>query len=211
MTGKIIYAYITYIIWGMIFTINDIPIWGLSSAVTKNIEERKKHVSFLNVFQMIGNALPGIVGASLLVILGGASVGSSYTKLATIVAIIGGIGFIVAFYTTKERVKIPRKKENESFLQILKVAIRNRVIIGFVSMLLLNPSVRERYTTINIYFAAYVLHDVNLLGLLLFILVDGQIIGTIVGPLISIKLGNKRTLIINFVLYALLFTVYFFI
>lgn len=211
MTGKIIYAYITYIIWGMIFTINDIPIWGLSSAVTKNIEERKKHVSFLNVFQMIGNALPGIVGASLLVILGGASVGSSYTKLATIVAIIGGIGFIVAFYTTKERVKIPRKKENESFLQILKVAFSNRVMIVFVIFMLFNTSFGAVYTTINIYFAQYVLNDVNLLGLLMFMLVAGQIIGTIVGPLISIKLGNKRTLIINFVLYALLFTVYFFI
>src|SRR5699024_7055704 len=148
----------------MIITINDILIWLMYCAVNKNIEERKKHVSFLNVFQMIGNALPGIVGASLLVILGGASVGSSYTKLATIVAIIGGIGFIVAFYTTKERVKIPRKKENESFLQILKVAFSNRVMIVFVIFMLFNTSFGAVYTTINIYFAQYVLNDVNLLG-----------------------------------------------
>src|SRR5699024_8325061 len=135
----------------------------------------------------------------------------SYTKLATIVAIIGGIGFIVAFYTTKERVKIPRKKENASFLQILKVAFSNRVLIVFVIFMLFDTSFGAVYTTISSYFAQYVLNDVNLLGLLMFMLVAGQMIGTIVGPLISIKLGNKRTLIINFVLYALLFTVYFFI
>src|SRR5699024_7662191 len=67
------------------------------------------------------------------------------------------------------------------------------------------------YTTINIYYAQYVLNDVNLLGLLMFMLVAGQIIGTIVGPLISFKLCNTSTLIIKFVLYALLFTLYFFI
>src|SRR5699024_11433150 len=51
----------------------------------------------------------------------------------------------------------------------------------------------------------------NLFGLLMIILLYSQIIRTIVGLIISIKLGNKRTFIINFVLYALLFTVYFFI
>src|SRR5699024_523155 len=107
--------------------------------------------------------------------------------------------------------KIPRKKENESFLQILKVAFSNRVMIVFVIFMLFNTIFGAVYTTINIYFAQYVLNDVNSLGLLMFMLVTGQIIGIIVGPRISIKLGNKRTLIINFVLYALLFSVYFFI
>lgn len=211
MTGQIIYAYITYIIWGMVFTINDIPIWGLSSAVTKNIKERKKHVSFLTVFQMIGNALPGIVGASLLIMFGGENIGTSYTKLAALVAIIGGIGFIVAFFTTKERVEITPQKENKGFLQIFKAAFSNKVMIVFVIFMLFNTSFGAIYATINIYFAQYVLNDVKLLGLLMFMLVLGQILGTIVGPLISFKIGNKKTLICNFILYASLFTVYYFI
>src|SRR5699024_3859111 len=96
-------------------------------------------------------------------------------------------------------------------LQILKVAFSNRVMIVFVIFMLFNTSFGAVYTTINIYFAQYVLNDVNLLGLLMFMLVAGEIIGTIVGPLISIQLGTKRTLIINFVLVALLFTVYLYI
>src|SRR5699024_11549899 len=95
--------------------------------------------------------------------------------------------------------------------QIYRLVYIYRLMIVFFIFMLYNTSFGAVYKTINIYFAQYVLNDVNLLGLLMFMLVAGQIIGTIVGPLISIKLGNKRTLIINFVLYALLFTVYFFI
>src|SRR5699024_4398540 len=136
----IIFGYNTYIIWVIVFSINDIPIWGLSSAVTKSIKERKNYVSFLTVFQMIGNALPGIVGASLLIMFGGENIGTSYTKLAALVAIIGGIGFIVAFFTTKERVEITPQKENKGFLQIFKAAFSNKVMIVFVIFMLFNTS-----------------------------------------------------------------------
>src|SRR5699024_1272580 len=131
MTGQIIYAYITYIIWGMVFTINDIHIWGLSSAVTKNIKERKKHVSCLTVFQMIGNALPGRFGASVHIMFGMENIRTSYTKRAALVAIMGGICFIVAFSTTKERVEITPQKENKGFLQFFKAAFSNTVMIPF--------------------------------------------------------------------------------
>src|SRR5699024_11558835 len=83
-------------------------------------------------------------------------------------------------------------------------------MIVFVIFMLFNTSFGAIYATINIYFAQYVLNDVKLLGLLMFMLVLGQILGTIVGPLISFKIGNKKILICNFILYVSLFTYYFF-
>src|SRR5699024_8474435 len=84
-------------------------------------------------------------------------------------------------------------------------------MIVYVILELIIISYEALYSKINIYFAQYVLNDVKLLGLLMFMLVLGQILGTIVGPLISFKIGNKKTLICNFILYASLFTVYYFI
>lgn len=210
MTGQIVYAYVTYIIWGMIYTINDIPIWGLSSAITKDIQQRKNHVSFLTVFQMIGNALPGVIGASLLVMLGGSNIGSSYMKLAMLIAVVGAIGMVITFFTTKERVELP-KEEDLGFFKIVKAAFSNKIMLVFFIFLLFNTSFGAIYATINVYFAQYVLNDVTLLGLLMFMLVVGQILGTIAGPLISEKWGNRNTLISNFILYALAFVAYYFI
>ena len=39
-TGTLIYAYVTYILWGMIYTLCDVPIFALSTAMTRNQDER---------------------------------------------------------------------------------------------------------------------------------------------------------------------------
>lgn len=208
-TGQIVYAYVTYIIWGMVFTVNDIPIWGLSSAVTKNIQQRKKHVSFLTVAQMIGNALPGMIGATLLVMLGGENTSSSYTMLAVLTAIVGATGMVITFFTTKERAELP--KENPNLFKIIKAAFSNKTLLIFVIFMLANTSFGAVYATINVYYAQYVLNDISLLGLLTTMLVIGQIIGTISGPFISAKIGNRNTLIGNFIIFAVSYVAYFLI
>src|SRR5699024_3823873 len=208
-TGQIVYAYVTYIIWGMVYTVNDIPIWGLSSAVTKNIQQRKKHVSFLTVAQMIGNALPGMIGATLLVMLGGENTSSSYTMLAVLTAIVGATGMVITFFTTKERAELP--KENPNLFKIIKAAFSNKTLLIFVIFMLANRSFGAVYRTINVYYAQYVLNDISLLGLLTTMLVIGQIIGTISGPFISAKIGNRNTLIGNFIIFAVSYVAYFLI
>ena len=56
-TGKIIYAYITYILWGMIYTVSDVPFWGLASAMTPNPTERISFISTSRLVHSIGGAL----------------------------------------------------------------------------------------------------------------------------------------------------------
>ena len=42
---KMIYAAITYIAWGMIYTASDVPFWSLPNALTPNAEERCSIIS----------------------------------------------------------------------------------------------------------------------------------------------------------------------
>ncbi len=41
-TFKIVYAYATYLVWGIVYTVCDVPFWGLASAMTPNPKERIK-------------------------------------------------------------------------------------------------------------------------------------------------------------------------
>lgn len=38
--GALIYAYITYIVFGMLYTVSDVPIFALSTTMTDNLDER---------------------------------------------------------------------------------------------------------------------------------------------------------------------------
>ena len=43
--AKIAYAAVTYILWGVMFTIQDVPFWGLSAVITPNEQERTSFLS----------------------------------------------------------------------------------------------------------------------------------------------------------------------
>ncbi|MDR3644758.1 MAG: MFS transporter, partial [Clostridia bacterium] len=43
---KLIYAYVTYILWGMLYTISDSPLFSLSTAMTNHVYERDKLIAF---------------------------------------------------------------------------------------------------------------------------------------------------------------------
>jgi len=58
---KVAYAAITYISWGMIYTISDVPFWTMSSVISQDPQERAKAVTVA----MLGVNI-GIAGASIL-------------------------------------------------------------------------------------------------------------------------------------------------
>jgi Na+/melibiose symporter-like transporter len=60
-TGKIVYAYVTYILWGMIYTVCDVPFWGLASSMTPNPKERISFISTSRLVHSVGGALPMVL------------------------------------------------------------------------------------------------------------------------------------------------------
>jgi len=120
-TGKIIYAYITYILWGMIYTVSDVPFWGLASAMTPNPTERISFISTSRLVHSIGGALPMVIGPAFISALGDKR---GYTAAGVSIAVFGGALFTLAFFGTEERSKSidksPTLKECVGFLKINK-------------------------------------------------------------------------------------------
>lgn len=118
-SAKIAYAFVTYIMWGMIYTVCDVPFWGLASTMTPNPEERIKFISQSRLVHSIGSALPFVL-VPLLVGLIGNEYG--YTVMGAIAAVVGGILFSLSFFGTKERTyskeKAPSLKELLTSLKI---------------------------------------------------------------------------------------------
>ncbi|MDR2634423.1 MAG: glycoside-pentoside-hexuronide (GPH):cation symporter [Clostridiales bacterium] len=133
--GKIVYAYITYIIWGMIYTVCDVPFWGLPSALTPNPKERLSFISFSRLFHAVG-------GASVMLILplitGLVGDQSGYTLAAVLIGIVGADLFYLAFFGTSERNKnlgkAPTLKECVKYLKINKPlqCVVGANILGFM-------------------------------------------------------------------------------
>lgn len=117
-TALMIYTAIIYIAWGMIYTMADVPFWGLPNLMTANAEERSSTISFGRTLNGVGAAVPEVlflvIGFVLPKILG-ASDGLEYNKtkylvMAIITVTIGIVLYSQSYLKVKERVVIPDRK-----------------------------------------------------------------------------------------------------
>lgn len=115
MTATMVYAAVTYVAWGMIYTISDVPFWGLPAAMTPNPDERANFISFARLLNGIGGALP-LVLVSLIMPANVLGMEKGFLVGAIVFAVGGCLLFSRAFFVTKERLipleKVPSLKDN---------------------------------------------------------------------------------------------------
>lgn len=110
---RMIYAAITYVAWGMIYTSSDVPFWSLPNVLTPNADERGSIISKARTTNGIGSAIPMALFMVLGFILpkfnlsGTELEQTKYTVMALICSIIGNVLFVRVYFKTKERVNIP--------------------------------------------------------------------------------------------------------
>lgn len=56
---KVIYALITYILWGMLYTVSDISFWSISTVISNDSQERTKLITTANIGVFGGIGLAG--------------------------------------------------------------------------------------------------------------------------------------------------------
>ncbi len=153
--GTMVYATVTYIIFGMIYTVHQIPYGSLASVVTTDAKERNK----LSVFRSAGAALGSLPILILTMFYskgvvdenGNAVMGENGKQLSQVqylpiiigvscLAIVGCVLLFVAYHNNKERVvaKPAEHKKGETW-RIAKTLLKNRnfVAVCLVGLLLL--------------------------------------------------------------------------
>ncbi|MCK5614119.1 MFS transporter [Candidatus Pacearchaeota archaeon] len=111
-TGKLIYAYITYTLMMMIYTVLNVPYSALMGVISSNSTER----TVVSTFRFV-SAFGGmfIVQYSLLRLVEKFGDGNEAAGWQLAMAILSGLAvilFMVTFFTTKERVHSPRGQKN---------------------------------------------------------------------------------------------------
>lgn len=147
-TKYLIYAYITYILYGMMYTAVNIPYGSLASVITDDELER----SSLSMWRSIGAGVGGLPGTIILpmivyTVTGKYANGTNIqaldeNKLFWCVLVLSAVSVLVYFIhykLTKERIAPQKKEKNYNALETLKALVKNRafVMICLASMLLI--------------------------------------------------------------------------
>jgi Na+/melibiose symporter-like transporter len=132
-SGKLIYAYITYLLLMTVYSANNIPYSALSGVITGDMEQRTSLSSFR--FVLVVLATLAIQGFALPMVnhFGQGDSAKGYQITMGIFSAIAVLFFIITFATTQERIK-PAPQQKTSLKQDITDLFTNRqwMIMFFV-------------------------------------------------------------------------------
>lgn len=139
MTVKMVYMYVTYLLWGSIFyTSINIPYGSMASVISPEPDHR----TALSTFRGVGATLAGLVigvGAPLVIYdtdaQGNQIVnGGNFTIIAGIFSVLAIVCYLICYYCTTERVTLEPKSNAEQYgiVRTLKSVFSNKALLAII-------------------------------------------------------------------------------
>ncbi len=189
-TSSIIFAGVCYILWGMSYTICDIPIWAITSTVSTIPEERTTMVTLGKIGGTIGTVIVSVGSVAVLSAFGGERVASAYTISASIFVLIGGALMILSGLKIKERI-LP-EKEVMSVRKNLKTITQNKPLQALMIALVITNIVNSIRQASQLYFVIYVWGNAGMVTPIGLSLVIGMTFGMVIAPILVKKLPKRK-------------------
>lgn len=195
MTGKIVWAYGTYMAWGLIYSFTNVPYGSLASVMTRDVDERSVMASTRQAGSIGAQLVTGVAFVPLLMLFPNQKIG--YPVAAAIMALIGVIGFFICYKNTKEHIKTEnaKGKEKTTIKDYFLVVFTNRPLWSLILMTLFTISAMNTNNAMMIYFAQYNLGHVGLQPIINFIQMGSSVVGIMLIPYLVRRMGKKRTAI----------------
>lgn len=221
--GKIIYAYITYSLMMMVYSMINVPYASLLGVISPDRKERTTLSSYRMVFAFAGSLLALWLLEPLVLYFGGnLNSKTGWLMTSIIFGCITTLFFWGCFFLTKERVQ-PISEEKNNLRADISDLFKNRpwwILLGAGIGALIFNSIRDGAA---VYYFKYYVSNANGISLELFgesfnmtptslYLVLGQaanIIGVIAATPIANRIGKKKTFLGAMALAALLSCIFF--
>lgn len=217
---------VLYVIWTMVYTVADVPYWGLSTCLTNNTIVRG---NILTVARLVCTLGAGIVTVGVPLITSAVTAKYknadgivkpefiydnantlkwTYFICAVVFAVIAVPMFFYGFRNTKER--FTSTDTPPTFGHNIKLLFKNKQLLLIVLSGVLGGA-RMVYTyTGGLYFAKYVLNNEGMYSVITLLVVPGGLIASVLVPWMTKKFTKKWTYIAVHILGAVtMFVMYF--
>ncbi|TCO10867.1 MFS transporter [Natronoflexus pectinivorans] len=227
VTGKIVYAYITYTLMMMVYTAINVPYASLLGVMTAKSTERTSFASYRMVFAFAGSLLvvalfqPLVDGFNSLEMV---DISTAYQLTMVVIGLLAVGFFLLTFSWTRERITPPKDQKNNLREDLKNLAgnIPWFVILGAGVMTLIFNSVRDGVAMY--YFKYYISDDITretslvfsrmTFAISTFYIFLGQatnMIGVMMAKPISAIIGKRVTFISAMFTAAALSSVFFYL
>lgn len=128
---KLVYFAVAYLLWGIAYTVCDVPFWGLIGSAFVDPDARTRVIGFVRAFGAIalGASTLGMPWIAKALSFGSAeTTAQGWTVAVAITSVIGMGVFLLAFVNTRER-STTAKATGLSFRQLFTTLARNTPLL----------------------------------------------------------------------------------
>ena len=195
-TGLLIFVTVIYILWGMTYTVMDIPYWSIIPNLTSDPQEREKISVLPRIFASIGNSLiiAGF-GVTIISALGGGQL--AYNRFAWIIAVVFVVTVAVTVINLPKIRVSPKNKEKVTFKRIIRIIFKNDQLRWAVAFILLYNIGLQLIAGTAVYYFSYVCNNAHMLTPFMISASVAEVIGLIVFPKITKFLSRKKAFFLS--------------
>lgn len=121
---KLAWFAVAYVLWDTAYTLCDVPIYGVITAMTKNLDERNSMLSYKSIWGGVGTAVTTLI-ASVLV---SEAVNSNYSVVAIVVCIFAVATMVPVLFFVKERF-VAVEEEAFTIRKMFKYLFSNKYLL----------------------------------------------------------------------------------
>lgn len=200
-SGKLVIAYISYLLIGVMFPIMDISLNSLLPVMTTDMNERQKLSAIKGFVYMAGSVVLGIVAP---LVLGDTSNRDGYIVLIIGATIIIFVCSILGVFGVKERVTKQAGAAPYTIKDLFRILTQKPVLITFISLLVFTIG-NNIQSTVSAYFFTYIIGDLTLSSAASLLSFVGLIITTILSVKAVQMKGKKTVYLFGFLVAAAAF------
>ena len=190
-TAMLVYASVAYVLWGVTYTLMDIPFWSMIPAITSSGKERENLSVIGRTCAAVGYAVPTVL-TMLLVVRLGSGEREGFAIFAAAVAVVFVAAELVCVALVRE--KPAERQKTATVKEMFSALIHNdQAMVVVVGIVVFNASLYLT-TQLAVYFFKYDIGNSDLFSLFGTVGGVGQILSMVSLPLLRQRWGGKQIL-----------------
>lgn len=191
-TAMLVYASVAYVLWGVTYTLMDIPFWSMIPAITSSGKERENLSVIGRTCAAVGYAVPTVL-TMLLVVRLGSGEREGFAIFAAAVAVVFVVAELVCVALVQE--KPTERQKTATVGEMFSALIHNdQAMVVVVGIVVFNASLYLT-TQLAVYFFKYDIGNSDLFSLFGTVGGVGQILSMVSLPLLRRRWGGKQILV----------------
>ncbi|MGG7196478.1 MFS transporter [Clostridium butyricum] len=205
-TAGVIWAAVTYIVAGMLYTLVNIPYAALSGVMTEDADQRNKINTSRNIGMNVGMIIVNSCSAGLALYFSGSGAqvanGYGYMMVALVYSIIAVPLFFVVFFTSKECVAPVNNIAKFSFKDTFANLVHNKYLMIVTGIMALQMTAFMGRIAVCAFYVIYCLGSFTMIAFIMTIPSIGAVIGSLFVPYLAKKMGKRNVLMYSMLIQA---------